>query len=46
VTEGDTWEELRHNVKEAVKGFYFDRSNERPGSLRLYLVRNEVLSYV
>jgi hypothetical protein len=28
VTQGDTWEELRENVKEAVKGFYFDRPHE------------------
>ena len=46
VTEGDTWEELRHNVKEAVKGFYFDSSNELPGTLRLHLVRDEVLSLI
>ena len=24
-TEGDSWEELRANVKEAVTAFYFDR---------------------
>ena len=45
VTEGDTWEELRQNVKEAVKGFYFDRPNEVPSTLRLHLVRDEVLAY-
>ena len=45
VTEGDTWEELRQNVKEAVKGFYFDRPNEVPITLRLHLVRDEVLAY-
>ena len=45
VTEGDTWEDLRQNVKEAVKAFYFDRPNEVPGTLRLHLVRDEVLSY-
>jgi predicted RNase H-like HicB family nuclease len=25
VTQADTWEELRANVREAVKAFYFDR---------------------
>jgi len=24
-TQGDTWDELRANVKEAVEAFYFDR---------------------
>jgi predicted RNase H-like HicB family nuclease len=45
VTEGDTWEELRQNVKEAVKAFYFDRPNDVPSTLRLHLVRDEVLAY-
>jgi hypothetical protein len=39
------WEELRQNVKEAAKGFYFDRPNEGPSTLRLHLVRDEVLAY-
>jgi hypothetical protein len=36
-TQGDTWDALRANVREAVKAFYF----ERPalGGLRLHLVR-------
>jgi predicted RNase H-like HicB family nuclease len=25
ITQADTWEELRENVREAVKAFYFDR---------------------
>jgi predicted RNase H-like HicB family nuclease len=41
-TEGDTWDELRANVKEAVEAFYFDRS--RPATVRLYLVRDEMLA--
>ena len=32
-TQGDTWDELRANVKEATEAFYFDRP--RPSSLRL-----------
>ena len=41
-TEGDTWEELRANVKEAVDAYYFDRS--KPGQIRLHLVRDEMLA--
>ena len=41
VTEGDTWEELRANVKDAVEGYFFD--GPKPQSIRLRLVRNEVL---
>lgn len=44
VTEGDTWEELRTNVQEAVKGFYFDQPAELPARIRLHLVRDEVLA--
>ena len=41
-TQGDTWEELRANVKEAITGFFFDRP--KPASIRLHLVRDEVLA--
>jgi predicted RNase H-like HicB family nuclease len=41
-TEGDTWEELRANVKEAVEAFYFDRP--KPAAVRLHLVRDEMLA--
>ena len=41
-TQGDTWEDLRANVKEAVEAFYFDRP--RPGGVRLHLSRDEVLT--
>ena len=40
-TEGDTWEELRANVREAVEAFYFDQA--KPASVRLHLVRDEML---
>ena len=43
VTEGDTWDELRANVKDVVKAFYFDQIEKRPFSIRLHLVRDEVL---
>jgi predicted RNase H-like HicB family nuclease len=41
-TQGDTWEALRKNVQEAVRGFYFDR--EVPKRIRLHLVRDEVFA--
>jgi predicted RNase H-like HicB family nuclease len=40
-TEGDTWDELRANVKEAVEAFYFD--TKVPNRIRLHLVRDEIL---
>lgn len=42
ITEADTWEKLRTNVREAVKAFYFDQP--APTSIRLRLVRDEVLA--
>jgi predicted RNase H-like HicB family nuclease len=44
ITQADDWEELRKNVKEAVAAFYFDQP-ERPSSIRLHLVRDEILAY-
>ena len=41
-TQGDSWGELRANVKEAVAGFYFDRPG--PEQVRLHLVRDEMLA--
>jgi predicted RNase H-like HicB family nuclease len=35
VTQADTWEELRANVKDAVEGYYFDGPKSR--SIRLHL---------
>jgi len=45
VTEADTWDQLRQNVKEAVRAFYFDQPDELPASIRLRLVKDEVLAY-
>ena len=42
-TAGETVEELRRNVKEAVE-CYFDPSMARPGLIRLHFVRDEVLA--
>lgn len=44
VTEGDTWEELRRNVREVVRLFYFDEPHKLPATIRLHLVRDEVLA--
>ena len=41
-TQGDTMDELRRNVREAVD-CYFDESMERPRLIRLHYVRDEVL---
>jgi predicted RNase H-like HicB family nuclease len=41
VTQGDTWDELRANVKDAVEAFYFD--GEKPSSIRMRLVKDELL---
>ena len=43
VTEADNWEELRRNVEEVVRAFYFDQPEKLPGTIRLHLVRDEVL---
>jgi predicted RNase H-like HicB family nuclease len=42
ITQADTWDELRENVRKAVKAFYFDRP--APSRLRLHLVRDEVIA--
>ncbi len=40
-TQGDTWEELRANVKDAVEGFYCD--GEVPSPVRMRFVKDEVV---
>ncbi len=42
-TQGDTLEELRTMVKDAVQ-CYFDESMEAPKVIRLHFVRDEVLA--
>ena len=44
VTEGDSWEDLRKNVREVVRAFYFDQPEKIPALIRLHLVRNEVFA--
>jgi predicted RNase H-like HicB family nuclease len=41
-TQGDTWEELKANIQDAVKAFYFD--GETPSYVRLHLRKDEVLA--
>ena len=41
-TQGDTWEELRANVREAVAAYFIDQP--KPAVVRLHLVRDEVLA--
>ena len=41
-TQGDNWEGLRANVREAVEAYFFDRP--KPQAVRLHLVRDEVLA--
>ena len=40
-TQADTWDQLRTEVLDAVNAYCFDRP--KPASIRLHLVRNEVL---
>ena len=41
-TQGDTWEELREMAVDAVKCHFHDA--EAPGSIRLHMLRDEVLA--
>lgn len=41
-TQADSWEDLRSNVREAVDAFFAE--SKMPGSVRLHLVRDEVLA--
>jgi predicted RNase H-like HicB family nuclease len=42
-TQADSWDALRQNVREAVRGYYFDQSQTLP-RIRLHLVRDELLA--
>lgn len=41
-TQGDNWEHLRANVREAVRVYFFDA--ELPEQIRLHLVKDETLA--
>jgi predicted RNase H-like HicB family nuclease len=43
-TQADTWEELKQMVTDAVRGHFFDQPEKAKSSIRLHLVRDEVLS--
>ena len=43
-TEGDTIEELKKNIRDALK-CHFDREDEIPRIIRLHKVEEEVFSY-
>jgi predicted RNase H-like HicB family nuclease len=40
-TQGDTWEELKENVIEAVKGYYFDQPSLP--NVKLHLIKDELI---
>ena len=42
-TQGDSVEDVRDNVREAVD-CYFDETMERPGLIRLHFVRDEIMA--
>ena len=41
-TQGNTWDQLRANVREAVRAFFFDQP--KPATVRLHLVRDELFA--
>ena len=41
-TQGDSWQELREQVKDAVQGFFFDCP--KPETIHLRMVRDEVMA--
>ncbi len=43
VTQGETWEKLRANVKEATKAYFYD--GPKPKAIRMHLVRKELLTW-
>ncbi len=42
VTQADTWDELRHNVQEAMDAYYYN-DEPKPAYIRLHLLKDEVL---
>jgi len=41
-TQADSWADLRDQVQDAVRAYYFDKT--RPSHVRLHLVRDEMLA--
>ncbi len=44
ITQGDTIEELKGNVKDAVE-CHFEHKEDAPSIIRLHIVREEVIPY-
>jgi len=42
-TQGDTWEELREMVLDATNLYFEDQLSNAPTTIRLHLLRDEVL---
>lgn len=42
-TQGDTWEQLRSNIAEAVEAYYSVVSKPKPNRIRIHLVHDEEL---
>lgn len=42
ITQADTWNELRENVREATAAYFFDSTP--PERIRLHLIRDEILA--
>lgn len=43
-TEGETLEELKENIKDAIK-CHFDKNEDIPSIIRLHIVREEIITY-
>ncbi len=43
-TQGDTIEELKRNIKDALK-CHFDKEEDIPKIIRIHIVKEEVISY-
>jgi predicted RNase H-like HicB family nuclease len=41
-TQGDSWADLRQNVRETVEAYFFDRP--APERVRLHLIRDEMFA--
>ena len=41
-TQANDWEQLRQNVKEAVKAYFFDQ--QLPSTIRLHLIKDEIMA--
>ena len=45
LAQGDSWDELRQQVRDAVQAFFFDQAELTKSCLvRLHLVRDEILA--